>query len=134
MAHSVVSAPLVLSCPCIHFYGTIPNLVSYSWRVLSKVAAYFIQNRCMLIVLLYLYLRPGCDITGNLCRCTGYRPIIEGFQSLTPCAMGEKCCRNNKSNSNSSLVSDVVPSRYDPTQEPIFPPELKVSYVTVTHC
>ena len=46
---------------------------------------------------------------GNLCRCTGYRPILEGVKTLTEnwavnfsqsdkgaCGMGEKCCKNGK--------------------------------------
>lgn len=72
---------------------------------------------------------------GNLCRCTGYRPIIEGYRTFTKeyqCAMGEKCCKNQKNNNVDENISDVLFEKnefmpYDPSQEPIFPPELKLS-------
>ncbi|KAG1664103.1 Xanthine dehydrogenase [Nymphon striatum] len=49
---------------------------------------------------------------GNLCRCTGYRPIWEGFKTFTQ---------------ESSSNDDHGFAPYDPTQEPIFPPELMIS-------
>lgn len=77
---------------------------------------------------------------GNLCRCTGYRPIIEGYRTFTKeyqCAMGDKCCKKQGQQCGGDGANDVDRADelfkisefapYDPSQEPIFPPELKVS-------
>lgn len=76
---------------------------------------------------------------GNLCRCTGYRPIIEGYKTFTKefqCAMGEKCCKNQKKSSSTDSQreearDELYYSRewmpHDPSQDPIFPPELMLT-------
>lgn len=70
---------------------------------------------------------------GNLCRCTGYRPIIDGYRTFTQeykCAMGDKCCKINGNGDAANpdiLFEPNEFSPYDASQEPIFPPELMIS-------
>ncbi|XP_077867897.1 xanthine dehydrogenase/oxidase-like [Saccoglossus kowalevskii] len=91
-----------------------------------------------MVMSMYTLLRNNADPTisdiekclkGNLCRCTGYRSILDGFKTFAQ----NGCCgylsvcnadQHNETRLNLSVdLKDCEP--YDPSQELIFPPALQ---------
>ncbi|KAI5635560.1 molybdopterin-binding domain of aldehyde dehydrogenase domain-containing protein [Phthorimaea operculella] len=114
-----------------------------------------------IVMSMYALLRTKPKITfsdmevafqGNLCRCTGYRAIIEGYKTFLEdwetkrvmngatngkqnggCAMGKDCCKLKSDKEDDSETKHIMDKSsflpYDASQEPIFPPKLKLSSV-----
>ena len=89
---------------------------------------------------------------GNLCRCTGYRAILDGYKTFVDgsrknshsesndggsgsqcCGSGSQCCRNGDETDASYKTSVLLDNKsfipLDPTQDPIFPAKLKVDEI-----
>ncbi|ESO98492.1 hypothetical protein LOTGIDRAFT_226623, partial [Lottia gigantea] len=60
------------------------------------------------------------NLEGNLCRCTGYRPILDGYRAFSK----EDTIILKMNLYNTTIYTPI----YDPSQEPIFPPDLKVNH------
>lgn len=71
------------------------------------------------------------DVSGNLCRCTGYRPILDGYKTFAcksgSCNSTGTCCSDNSCSKGPRLFDASTFKPPDPTQEPIFPAKLQVS-------
>ncbi|KAI4896035.1 hypothetical protein NFI96_006155 [Prochilodus magdalenae] len=83
------------------------------------------------------FTRTSLLFQGNLCRCTGYRPIADGFTTFCDrqqCCQnkepgGERCRGNGYAHSQEDHISEELFQveeflSHDPTQDIIFPPEL----------
>ncbi|XP_011496569.1 PREDICTED: xanthine dehydrogenase-like, partial [Ceratosolen solmsi marchali] len=107
-----------------------------------------------IVMSMYALLRSKSDLNmndiniafqGNLCRCTGYRPIIEGLRTFIDdsqqnntteelnckeskvCFLGDACCKMAFTSVPTEMLSSKKYIPYDPSQEPIFPPHLQLS-------
>ncbi|XP_071482593.1 xanthine dehydrogenase/oxidase-like [Diadema antillarum] len=77
------------------------------------------------------------SVEGNLCRCSSYRPILDSFRTF--CGENCECARQEKEKDrepeqpvSANKTVHQSDTSYDPTQEPIFPPELLTNSAELT--
>jgi hypothetical protein len=96
MGHNVAFAHLELSWHCVCIFVFNWRLVEFVW-----FSDAFLRN----------HPNPTSEqleeaLDGNLCRCTGYRPLLDASKSFAVdaprCGMGEACCKNSGSGGCSS--------------------------------
>ena len=84
MVPSVGSALPAWSCPCMLCWETILS------RHKSKLsAASMVSDQAWLPIFHTMHSQWNMHWTGNLCRCTGYRPIMDGFKTFCK----DYCCK-----------------------------------------